>query len=140
MAGRTVVLNRSSGSVNPMESPTAGVAVGYSQVSVLTDTLREDFYYYNRKEKDGAVPGFPGEFIFQNGKLRRHCIYENERMTKATYYTYQEREIMRLKRVGRTRVISLLFRSTIFRSHSVLCLISMIQLSIFTERLRLFVI
>ena len=97
VAGRTVVLNRSSGSVNPMESPTAGVAVGYSQVSVLTDTLREDFYYYNRKEKDGAVPGFPGEFIFQNGKLRRNCIYENERMTKATYYTYQEREIMRLK-------------------------------------------
>lgn len=99
--GTTAVLKHCSAPVNPMESQTAGVLFGYSGVRVLTETdkgnLREEFYYYNRKEKEPTIPGFPGEYVFTNGKLKRHCVYKDDKLVKSSYYTYDEVPLFTLK-------------------------------------------
>ena len=99
--GSVAVLKQSSMPVNPVESQTAGVLFGYSKVRVLTDTkdgdLIEDFYYYNRKEKEPVIPGYPGEFVFTNGKLKRHCIYRDGQLIKSSGFVYQETPLYELK-------------------------------------------
>lgn len=99
--GIAAVLKQCSAPVNPIESQTAGVLFGYNWVQVFTEmnkgNLREDFYYYNRKEKEPAIPGFPGEFVFTNGKLKRHCVYKDDKLVNTSYYTYQETPLYTLK-------------------------------------------
>lgn len=99
--GAVAVLKQCSAPVNPMESQTANISFGYSQIKVLTDTddgsLREDFYYYNRKERESVIPGFPGEFVFTNGKLKRRSVYQNNKLAQVSYYIYQEMPLYTLK-------------------------------------------
>ena len=101
MAGYKSYLKRYSDSFTSLESPVAGVSLGYSKVSIATtsknEELLEEKYFYNQKEISDSRTGFPGEIIPTNGKLKAHYIYSEKQFLQGTKYNYEVKYVDGLK-------------------------------------------